>query len=697
MNRPITVILAAITALSAMAQLNPADYPDLELDHDYTLEYMKSFKGKYTPSESGQIVEYGAVPVYLQDGTEVNTDYAGYINGKQAYQFAAVAGTTYFFKQDFVMIEGTFSIALNPQVRLLNVSPEINTLYDPAANAYVEMIFNQNISIGRTVLTVGDNLYADIDIITGGSTVSVDLNPQLQKWYDQDLIKGGEPLVVTFSDIKDGIGNPLENLTYNFIAAKKPNTLLNAQIPASISSWYTQSSADSRAVFTFSGPMAPAQTVQLCYAPVEIGYEYIEDLPVAVDGNTVTVDLFGKLRTSAIMSAEGRQDTNIYLRLLSMKDADGQMIWSTGQGTIGSFTFSTAFAEIPRLDITSEFTPANGATLNGLSQVKIYFNCADHISYTGVTFTSGDESVTVPAGQIVVDRISPSEVELTVQIPQGWDEKKNVAITLAEVTTDDGYDHSADIAAKYNGFVVTYSSIRNGQAVKSLEAGQLIKADTNLPDGISLACSIADGDGQVIYGPEIMTQGVAGSFTHQMSQSLYFDLGKSYSLLFATSQGDVEQIPFVGATAPYEYSAVHFVSITPEEGTTLDDGQAITVTFDGLAMVQPLDGSAPFAPVPVGDDTTDGYSTIWQLTLTADTPAEQTILFAVTDMDDITVEGNQGRAAASYFTFTYRFADSAIESVTAPSAVHTVYDLQGRPLAQPRRGLNIVNGRIVRL
>lgn len=676
-------------SIVATAQINPSEYIDLELEHDYTLEYMKSFKGKYTPTEGGQLIEYGAVPVYLADGTEIDTQYAGYIGGKQAYQFAVTPGTTYFFRQDFVMIGGTFSIAMNPEVKLLSVTPQLEERYDPAANSYIELVFNQALSIDRCELAVGAELKADVDIITGGSTISIDLNPQLQKWYNQDLIAGGEQLTVTLCGVTDGIGTQLDNITYSYKAAKKPNTFVEAKLPSAVSSWYKESSDESRASFTFTGDMASDPTVQLCYAPVEIGYEYIEPLPAIVSGNTITVDFSGKHRTSANMSAEGRTDKSIYVRMLSLKDSDGQMIWSTGQGTIGSFVFELPFAEIPRLDITSEFTPSAGSNLAGRESVKIYFNCADHIAYFGVTFTSGDESVTVPADRITVDNISASEVELTVNIPDGWSAKSDVTITLDGLATDDGYDHSADIKGKFNGFVVTYCSIKEGDAIKSLLKGQIIKTDTNLADGDALSCTITNGEGTVTYGPEAMTQSSAGTFIHELAHDLYFDLGQSYCLTLTTADGKTETINFAGANVPYEFSAVHFTAIDPADGSELMAGQAVNITFDGLALIEPLDDSAPFSATAV--DATDGYSATWQLTLGQS--GDQTVLFKATDMDNITVEGNSGMGISSYFSFTFHQSESSIEAIIPANAEGAVYDLCGRRVNHTGKGLYIINGK----
>ncbi|MDE6428459.1 MAG: hypothetical protein K2K59_05850, partial [Muribaculaceae bacterium] len=494
---------------------------------------------------------------------------AGFINGKQAYQFSVKAGETYYFYENFIINAGVFMFELNPEAKLVSSKPEIGITYDPAAYSYIEYTFNQNLNIGKVTISIKD-LSADVDLYKNGSTISVDVNPILRQWYNEDKISAGLPLQIHLKDVTDGFGHEINDLTYEYLTANKPVEMKNAELPVLLRSWYDEGEDAPKAIFTFTGPMAENPSIELCYAPVELGYEYRETMDAKVEGNTITVDFGGKRRTSAEMSTSGRQDANIFLLLQGLKDASGQMVWSDAQGTIGSYMYEIPFAEIPRLNITSEFTPSLGGSLENAKVVKIYFTCADHLTYSGVAFSSGDEKVIVGKDEITVDQISDSEVELTVPIPAGWNTKKDVIISLDGLTADDGYDHSSDISAKFNGFTLLFCSVKDGARRKSLTEGTVIKVETNLSEGTKLSFEIAD----VLAPVEMNAQG-DGVYTLTMPETIIFDIDKTYTVNFIADGEGVESLTIIGDTAPYEFSDIVLESVNPESGAQLADGTAI--------------------------------------------------------------------------------------------------------------------------
>lgn len=708
MNRITAIVAAAAIGLTAAAEtVNPDEIQVIELNKEYELTFLGSFSGKFTPEESGQIIEYGTIPVYtlgagneLQELTEAEGyTYAGFINGVQANQFHATAGVTYIFYETFIMNGGKFSIAMNPALALESSYPQINSVYDPAAYSAVELTFNQALNVGKATVKYGSE-EAEVETMTYGATVSVLINDLLKQWYDAGKIEGGKELEITLSSLTNITGQTMDSVTYKFVTANKPVTLIDAQIPEEILSWYGSDTTNSKAVFTFSGNIEATPTVQLCYNPIELGYEYIEELTPEVDGNVLTVDFAGKLRVAQLMSANGTSSSTIYIRIVNMRDANGQIIWSDGQGTVGTFLYATGFREIPRLDIVSEFTPLAGAKLQGMDNVKIYFNCADHLQYDGVTFTSGNESVTVPMKEVTVDSISESEVELTVKIPQGWNDKKDVRITLSGLTTDDGYDHSREISAKFNGFVISYCNFNAGMAYKELEKGSILKIDTNVESGGTVCFTITDNEGEIIVPSTQMTAGNNGSFTYEFDKTIVLSQGLTYNIEFTTNDGGKENITINGATAPYVFSDVTFESIDPADGATIEPGQVITLTFSGLVNVYAAPGSTPFTAQPVVDDEESNYGAYsykWELTLGDKLAQKVTMAFYASDIDLATVEGNEGSDDNSHFVFEYVTGVSGIQTVSTIKGQATIYDLNGRKVTTPTHGnIYIVNGRAVK-
>ena len=700
MNKIVAAItLATASVLPAVAEIAPEEYQELELGKEYTLEFMKSFYGKYTPTVNGQILEYGDVPVYLMDSGELTLmtetegyRYAGYINGKQAHQFPVSAGTTYYFKSDFIMNNGVISIELNPEVSLTKSIPDLGDAFDPAVTDQIELIFNQNITVEAATVKVGDFSAPADNINTLGSTISVGFNEILRRWYNENRIKPGEILQITLSGVKDGLDNPINDLVFQYRTVSKPVELKEYSLPVELLSWYSEDVNAAKAVFTFTGALAEDQKVELCYAPVELGYEYIENVKSSVNDNVLTVDFGGVRRTSAEMSTSGRADTQIYLRLNTLKDVNGQTVWSDGQGTVGTFLYEIPFAEIPKLNITSEFTPSTGSSLENVTAINIYFNCADHLTYDGVAFTSGNERIVVNSDAIRIDPISDTEVELTVPVPAGWNTKENVIVTLEGLTSDDGFDHSGDVTAKFNGFTLTYCSIRNGARMKSLAEGTTVKAETNLGNDAKLMFAI---EGEL--EPVEMTGSGDGIFMLTMPQTVVFEKDKPYSIIFTAVPGGIETITIVGDTAPYEFSDIELASVTPSAGSAIDPDTEISLNFTGLVSLTPAPGSIQFVADPVGS-VEGGYASEWHLKLENNAAEGQVIVaFAAKDMAGAVLQGNEGADADSYFSLTFTVSSAGtIEVETMDSTV--MFDLLGRQITKkPSGGIYIRGGKKILL
>lgn len=691
MNHFLSILFTA-SAASAFA-INPAEFPILELGKDYPTEAYKEFKGKLIAPESGIMIEYGTVPIFilgddneLQDLGEGAWQYAGYINGRQAYQFHVTAGTTYYAYDSFVMDASTVRFEMNPKVEIMQSFPSIGSIYDVADEEFITIILNQNITIGTATISCGD-LSEPILTRAAGSNISLLVRDTMIKWYDEKKVVGGEKLVVSLTDLTDSRGNAVDPITLDFIAAGAPYVMLSSKLPDVIVSYMPESSDATKAVFTFSGPMAPNPNIQLCYSPVELGYEYYEPLDAVVEGNTITVDFAGKLRVSEEMSEEGRKYDTFDLRLFSLRDARGQLVLS-GEGMHGSYHLQVPFYEIPRMEINAQFTPENGAYLTEADKtVNIYFNNAKDIEYSGVQFASKGETVVVNKDDITVTRISDDEVELTVNFPAGWVGKEDIYVSLADVATPDGYDHTAELSAKYNGFTVTFVNPANGAKLASLVQGRTISVDSNLKAGAELLFSVT-ADDVVVYGPTAMTERTAGSYVHAMQKALTLYAGVSYELHF-TAGSSTEIVKIIGTSAEYEYSPNEFISIDPAEGAV---SGPITVKFTGMVELMQMPESVDFTAEHCSDlENFEGYDNTWAISL-GDASGDVTLAFRALDMDFMNVKGNVGEEDQSYFLFHYNANSGIIDIVAPEGAIGGIFDLQGRRLSAPAKGINIING-----
>lgn len=698
MKKILSTVLLSACAMGASAAVNPDDYPVLELGKEYTLEAFGTFKGKIVAPESGLMIEYGNLPVYtlgadneLQHINYPDWQYAGYINNKQAYQFAVTEGTTYFVEEDFIMNAGTITFEMNPKVKIVDYSPALGEVFDVADSEFIGITFNQNVTIGKATVSCG-NLSETFSTRNLGSDYALLVRDAMLKWYDADAVKGGETLTVLLEEVKDAAGNDVEPIELNYIVAYPPYRLVDTKLPEAILSYMPESSDATKAVFTFSGPMAPNPDIRLCYSPIELGYEYVEQLEATVEGNTVTVDFAGKLRVSAEMSPTGLSYPQFDLRLIGIRDARGQIVLS-GEGMRGSFHLQVPFAEIPRLEVTTQFTPENGADLGDAKEIKIYFNKANDINYTGVTFTSGAEQTTVDKSAIAEQKISADEVELTVPVPEGWASKPSVKVCLAGLQTSDGYDHSADFTAKYNGFTLTFVNPADGSRLASLAKGRTITVDSNLKSGSELTFAVSNPAGEVIYGPVAMAQRSEGSYVHAMESEVTLYTSTVYTLSF-TNGNATETVSIIGMSPAFEFSANDLTAVDPQEGSAVTDGQTIHLSFAGLVTVEPVEGSAPFTAATTSDYADGNYDNEWALTLGDLAGAtEVNLAFRAYDQENLVVQGNQGTEKESYFLLKYNTESGIIElPADVNNDINGIYDLNGRRLNAPVKGVNIING-----
>lgn len=684
----------ACVGLWASAAINPAEFTELEFDKEYSFKQYKEFKGKITPSESGVVIEYGHIPAHTLTSSgelEIVADwtYAGYIKGKQAYQFHVTAGTTYYIYSDFLMDDGTMSLSLNPAVKVLGVDPAEGSVFDIAAKEYASVFTNQNITIGNATLTIGANSTA-VAVRTYGSDTSILIRDVLDKWYDSGLINGGEKIEILLSDITDALGQSADDISLTYIAAGAPYKLLESTIPDPVFSWFTPNNANAVATFVFSGPVAPNPSVELCYSPIELGYEYIENIQATVNGNTITVDLAGKLRTPDLMSPTGTILDYIDIRLSEIKDTRGQYMLAS-EGSIGSYQFRTAYTNIEPVNFAVQFTPDYGSSLVGETEIAIAYNNPDKLDFTALVFTSGNDKVKIAKSDLAI-----ASGLIKAAIPDGWQTRSNVFVSLEGIETADGIDHSAEFIAKYNGFALLFSNPANGASLPSLAKERTITIDTNLDSGEEVTFTLTDGSG-VIYGPCKMTQRAEGQYIHVMESEVTLYVSETYLLTFS-ARGTTETVRIYGQSVPFEHSDIELATVLPDEGATLKGGDAITLTFTGLVYIEQVSGSVDFTTEGRGnqaDETGNGYDYIWELTLPAQLPATDfDVKFTATDENAMLVKGNAGSDSTSHFILHYN-AEAGIFELLAPDSGSLIFDINGRRMTAPVRGINIINGKKV--
>ncbi|MDE7135676.1 MAG: hypothetical protein K2N91_03510, partial [Muribaculaceae bacterium] len=540
---------------------------------------------------------------------------------------------------------------------------------------------------------------------------------------------GGEELTINVTGIQNNDGTILYNgdgnLELKYKAAAKLLDLVESHVMNQFLSYYPAGDPEGLVSFTFDYDIKSASLSLICGNP-EATY-YTENIPVTISGKTVTANLTGKLRD---LTSEAPASADcVILKLSNIRGTNGISASGTDDASGGAYSFAVPYKFIEPIDIASEFTPASGSYINDVDNIEIWFDNAAAINYDGVEFTYDDngetKSVIVAKADINAD-IFNDEATLTVPVPAEVKGKKNIIVTLYNMTTNDGQLH--EIKAEYNMFVVklvspivaggTYASTGEDDFVFDINSdfGYIRYDFYNEVD--------AQGEPIWVYGSQINKQENGQYTAYNGNYTLYSNyparmVVAAYEEESAYWQGgkalESYTMTFYGTTAPFAFSETTFTGITPAAGEVLNiEGVTeveFTVTFDGFANVNAeksgvyadqLSGNVPFTKVePVyasADDkvTINGldYSNTWKLTQSADvfkgiTTAE--VFIYATGEDGAVVEGNTGDKEDSYTNVSYAVYDPVnyLELTVAPESGSEVTEINEFTLSYEGKAVTI--------
>jgi len=255
-------------------------------------------------------------------------------------------------------------------------------------------------------------------------------------------------------------------LTIGYTLRSIPTELVSAQLPETFLSYYRESDPDGLIHLTFSDEII-AGNVYLKHGNIDqldAGEYYEESLSaagkVSVEGRVMTIDLRGRSRTRQEMmpGVENRYST-MNVHVTNVRDVHNQPVQSSGQGTVGSFTFSLPYEEISA-DIATDFTPSpDYSSLANATTLEVYVTDYDKMSFTGVRFEGEGFSEVVPRASIAEEPEMGGMVYL-IPIPEAAKTAATVVVSFEGLEFADGKDHSAL-------FCVTYT---NTNAIEVLKA-----------------------------------------------------------------------------------------------------------------------------------------------------------------------------------------------------------------------------------
>lgn len=691
---------------------------------EYIIPSYQASSGYYTAPQTGRIQIEGAqdfVPYADIEHTEIiNTNNLDNI-GKMKW-FEVEKGETIYFYTRFAMNRNIFvlyqdGISDNP-LKVSSIQPRLGERVDFNNYPAMTVDFNQEIRLAQSTATISftDRLTGKTcDLSThasaSGQLLTVTLYSVLRPYMESGAITLGDEFRVIVGGLTTTTGLPYAdadaegNAVFSFLCGALPVVAVRQYCPEPFLSYWAEGAPEGILTMEFDAPlMDDGKTfVELGWgnAEGEVGEYYAEIITCEIDGNKLSADFTGKLRTPATMTPAfpNASYSSMMVKLNNVRDTSGMPVASPGQGTIGSYTFAPEYQLLERSTVIADFSPSNGSLLSSVSRVNVWLSGLSAIRFDGFTLTVTDKedkvsSIIIPLKDVdVIDQMD-NEAEYEFDLPADVHANaKRVEITLANVLSIDGYDHSNDVRCMYGGFTITSATPRNGSEISVLAAGSEIFMRNNLSSTypqLYVEYMIEEADpaysNPVIKEASRMTRNDDGSYTAIVDRDVKLMAGHNYKVIFTAWEDESshasnpdnilgsDYVIWKGLTPAYHYSGLSLISVEPAEDEVLTaDTDKITLLFDGYVSLGKASGSNLRTYISLGNGETLPFKKVvpmdpmdyngtevaneWQLVLPDDyvagLSAPLSVSFTAYDQDGAQLRGNAGEEDQACYEFSW--------------------------------------------
>lgn len=492
MNKFTKLILLTVMFLCTQVGI-AADYVFKEGVNNFTA--YEAVNATYTVKSKGKVLIETCEQGFTITNGKVTASPRQAFNGgyNTAFEVDAKAGDVIRISIDFAMSSflRITEMGSGPiPVTLLNVTPADNATFPWNGAGNVTLQFNKAVTVQTIAIKWNGKSYSADDIHMGSQFVSLNITNGINQAYADGLKEGNKfDIVLTgVSEMTDPTnlygGNG--NLTVSFIAPKQQGRLVSATIGnATITegssdytfrSYYDAAQSDGILTFEFTEKIKSVSSIELSMGNIDflsLGKYYTEQLNYVIDGKKIIVDLRGKLRSLANMfpnvDMEAEKEitddrskvdfSHIFLNVKNVIDTNGNYMHSSGQGTVGSYSYVFNYKELEDNLSWAYDNILEDEAVNEHDLVKLWVSKEGTVNNISVTYYRVSEitseeiiyepvTVTLPASSISIDSHSFGSCYVSFVLPDMPDaaEEQRVNI-LVSLTTPDGMPHS--IAPKF--------------------------------------------------------------------------------------------------------------------------------------------------------------------------------------------------------------------------------------------------------
>lgn len=377
-------------------------------------------------------------------------------------------GTVYYIFCSFPMNGGDVEVTYGKAVpvELKEVAPAAGSELS-AAESYVGMEFTKAILADGCTLKVGE-VEREVEAHINDRFVSIEAKVEMLELYNSGALKKGDEITFTLKNVTSADGkDQLGDVTVKYIAAQKPTMVIREEsTPGNgmdvLKSWLSTESTTGLVKITFNEALNPeaAITAKLTYGDIESedpNEYYSEELTTTIEQDSILcIDLRGKLRTPATMVASGNVYPSAMLMIKGVEDINGYMTLSEELGNAGSYFYTYTY-ELIEYNVMTEFTPASGASIDGVKEIELWMQeTGGNISFDGVKFeyTVQNEPAEIVIGKdilsIEVDPEDETASIILITVPEfDRDADCEVKLSLTGVVSPDGMEHNEYFVATY--------------------------------------------------------------------------------------------------------------------------------------------------------------------------------------------------------------------------------------------------------
>lgn len=521
--------------LGTMYSFADTDFGKVELGKTYELVEREYYCATLTPEEDGFMQVYSDANSTLRAYKEwknnvketmamsgnnyVQTKIIGGDSYRYCYELAVKKGVTYYLCC-YTISDEKFHVTVkmdHKELKFLGTSVEAGYKVSPTKTTSVSFLFNHPVVCSSAAIVYGDNQRVSVPANSSSysCSISASVKSTLVELASDGKLKEGDDFTIELKNVTEdieeapGVETPLiyGDVTLKLKVGEMPAMLESVTfdgVPVTSSTKFLTYYAEGKGklVLTFSKEMSDeygSATLRFGDSEKQSTGGYYQELDgegftMTISGKQVILDFSGKNRRISDMvtaTESDREDayTKINIEIAQLRSIDGVKPYSTS--TSGKFNYSFDL-EVPEVNVSSDFTPANGSSIKDVKEIEIWITDAEQIKFDGVNFSYVDENneTQVIAVNDYTWEADPDGTEdnayiLTVKIPEEVKTKNNVTVSLNNIFCADGKDYSNIIAALYNvqATGINGVSIDADKTAKIYNInGQLVKESRSMED-----------------------------------------------------------------------------------------------------------------------------------------------------------------------------------------------------------------------